>query len=71
MYEDCLLTVCPKKPLKLSLLAINQQGDPGSEWRKVLKMLPDFSSVATGSRPGRREEFGGKSYVRPRPDCRL
>jgi hypothetical protein len=46
---DSFSPTYPKKLWRLSLLAIDQWGDPGSNGRKVYKkMLPDFPGVATG-----------------------
>ena len=38
----------PKKPWKLSLVAVDQWGDPALNERKVYRnVLPDFSGVTT------------------------
>jgi hypothetical protein len=50
MYKDSLSTIYQKKPYKLSLLAVDQCGDPALNGRKVYKnVLPDFSGVTTDS----------------------
>jgi len=48
MYKDSLSTIYEKKPYKLSLLAVDQWGDPALNGRKVSKnLLPEFSGVTT------------------------
>jgi hypothetical protein len=50
MYKGSLSTIYPKKPCKLSLLAVDQWGDSALNGRKVYKnVLPDFSGVTTDS----------------------
>ena len=50
MYKDSLSTIYPKKPCKLSLLAVDQWGDLALNGRKVYRnVLRDFSVVTTYS----------------------
>ena len=69
MYKDSLSTIYPRKPCNLTLLAVDQWGDPSLNGRKVSKnVLPDFSGVTTDSRWRRIEQFGDGNYRRPMVD---
>jgi hypothetical protein len=37
MYKDSLSTIYSKKTCKLSLLAVDQWGDPGFKWEECVK----------------------------------
>lgn len=58
---DCI----PKKALEAAFANNWPVGKPRFKWEQGVKMLPDFYIVATGSKPQRTEQCGGRNYVKP------